>query len=118
MAAVIDDVVVGLEDAVREPVFAHKLPYVLDRVEFGAPGRQRHERDVRWHDQFGRAMPARLIEQDDRMRAGRNMEGDLLEMHAHRRAVAPGHDDAGSLAFSGADRPEDPYRGPLLILWR
>ncbi|VWX49309.1 hypothetical protein NOVOSPHI9U_200024 [Novosphingobium sp. 9U] len=31
-AAVVDDVVVGFEDAVRQPVFAHELPHVLDRV--------------------------------------------------------------------------------------
>ena len=30
VAAVIDDVVVGGEDAVRQPVFAHELPDVLD----------------------------------------------------------------------------------------
>lgn len=32
-AAVVDDVVVGLEDAVRQPVVAHELPDGLDRVE-------------------------------------------------------------------------------------
>ena len=31
----IDDVVIGLEDAVGEPVVAHELPYVLDRIELG-----------------------------------------------------------------------------------
>lgn len=77
--------------------------------------RQRHECDVQWHDQFSRAMPARLIEQDDRLRPGRDMEGDLLEMHAHRLAVAPGHVDAGSLAFSRTECSKDPYRGPPLF---
>ena len=52
------------------------------------------------------------------MRARRDVEGDLLEMHAHGFAVAPGHDDAGSLAFGRADRSEDPCRGPALILRR
>ena len=52
------------------------------------------------------------------MRARRDMAGDLFEMHAHRLAVAVGHDDAGSLAFGGADRPEDPCRGTALILRR
>ena len=32
LAAMIDDVVVGLEDAVRQPVVAHELPDILDRV--------------------------------------------------------------------------------------
>ena len=117
-AAVVDDFVVGLEDAVRQPVVAHELPYVLDRIELRASGWQRHERDVGGHGQFGRAVPSGLIEQDDGVRAGRDVEGDLLEMHAHRLAVAPGHDDARSLAFSGTDRPKYPRRGAALILRR
>jgi len=93
---------------------------VLDRIKFGtsASGRQRHERDVVWHDQFGRAVPACLIKQDDGVRARCDVEGDLLEMHAHRLAVAAGHDDAGGLAFGGTDRPKDPCRGAALILRR
>ena len=63
-------------------------------------------------------MPSGLIEQKDRMRPGRDVEGDLLEMHAHRLAVTTGHDDAGSLAFSRTDRAEQPCRGATLILRR
>ena len=63
MATVVDDVVVGFEDTIRQPVVAHELPDVLDRVEFWTPGRQRHERDVPRHDQFGRSVPSGLIEQ-------------------------------------------------------
>jgi hypothetical protein len=29
-------------------------------------------------------------------------------VHAHRLAVAAGHDDAGGLALGGTDRPEQP----------
>jgi hypothetical protein len=36
VTAVIDDIVVGFEDAVRKPVVAHVLPDIFDRVEFGA----------------------------------------------------------------------------------
>ena len=49
------------------------------------------------------------------MGTGRHVEGDLFEMHAHRLAVTAGHDDAGSLAFSRADRAKDPGRGAALI---
>ena len=35
-AAMVEDVVVGFEDAVRQPVVAHELPDVFDRVELGA----------------------------------------------------------------------------------
>src|SRR5512147_378824 len=47
-----------------------------------------------------------------------DVEGDLLEVHAHRLAVAPWHDDPGGFAFSGTDRTEQPCRGPPLILGR
>jgi hypothetical protein len=41
--AVVDDIVIGPEDPVREPVISHELPGVLDRVEFRAFRRQRDE---------------------------------------------------------------------------
>ena len=34
LAAERDDVVVGLEDAVREPVVAHELPDILHGIQF------------------------------------------------------------------------------------
>ena len=36
LAAVVDEIIVRFEDTVGEPVVAHELPDVLDRVEFGA----------------------------------------------------------------------------------
>lgn len=109
-AAVVDDVVVGFEDAVRQPVIAHELPHVFDRVELRAPRWHRHQCDVGRDDQRGRSVPSGLIEQDDRMCAWCDVEGDLLKVYAHRHAVAPGHDDTGSLAFRRTDRPEQPCR--------
>ena len=47
VAAVVEDILVGCEDAVRQPVVAHELPHVLDRVELGALGRQWQQRDDR-----------------------------------------------------------------------
>ena len=114
-AAVVDDVVVGFEDPVGEPVVAHKLPDILDRVEFGAARRERQQGDVGRHDQFGRTVPSGLIEDEHGMGTGRDVEGDLLQMHAHRLAVAAGHDDPGSLAFGRADCTKDPGRGSPLI---
>jgi len=114
-AAVVDDVVVGFEDSVRQPVVTHELPDILDRVEFGASRRQRQEGDVGRHDQLGRTVPSGLIKDDDSMGAGCHVEGDLFEMHTHRLAVAAGHDDPGSLALGRADCAEDPRRGSPLI---
>src|SRR3546814_8970323 len=53
-------------------------------------------------------MPSGLIEQQNGMCARRDVEGDLLEVHAHRLAVAAGHDDAGGFTFGGTDRAEQP----------
>jgi len=44
-------------------------------------------------------MPSGLIEQQDGMRAPRDVKGNFLQMHAHSRAVAFAHDDAGTLAL-------------------
>jgi len=38
----VDEIVVGFEDAVGEPVVAHELPDVLDRVELWALRRQQN----------------------------------------------------------------------------
>jgi len=37
-AAMVEDVLVGPEDAIRKPVVAHELPDVLDRVQLGGFG--------------------------------------------------------------------------------
>ena len=42
----VDDVVVGIEDAVGQPVVAHELPDVLDRIELGRAWRQGENSDV------------------------------------------------------------------------
>lgn len=114
-AAMVDDVVVGFEDPIREPVVAHKLPDVLNRVELGTSRRQRQEGDIGRDDQLGRTVPSCLIKDDYGVRARRDMEGDLFEVHAHRLGVAVGHDDAGSLAFSRTDCAKDPCRGTPLV---
>ena len=50
-AAMIDYVVVACENAVREPVVAHILPDIFDRIEFRALRRQRHDGDVGGNEQ-------------------------------------------------------------------
>jgi hypothetical protein len=59
----VDEIVVGFEDAVREPVVAHELPDIFDRIELGAFWRQRNDGDVGRHDEAGRQVPASLINQ-------------------------------------------------------
>lgn len=51
--AVIENVGVGREYPVGDPVLPHKLPDVLHRVQLGGFCRQRHQGDVRRHLQPG-----------------------------------------------------------------
>ncbi len=74
LAAMVDDVVVGCEDPVRQPVVAHELPYVLDRVELWALCRQRDDAYVGWHLELAGRVPSGLIHQDDCMGAWRDGE--------------------------------------------
>ena len=107
VAAMVDEIVVGFEDAVREPVVAHKLPDVFDRIELGAFWRQRNDGDICGHEEAGRQVPASLIDQEDGMGSGRNRFGDLCKMQVHRLAVAGWQDQGRALALFGADRAED-----------
>jgi hypothetical protein len=107
VAAMVDEIVVGFEDAVREPVVAHKLPDVFDRIELGAFWRQRNDGDICGHEKAGRQVPASLIDQEDGMGSGRNRFGDFCKMQVHRLAVAGRQDQGRALALLGADRAED-----------
>jgi hypothetical protein len=107
VAAVIDDVVVGFEDAVRQPVVAHELPDVFGRVQLRAFGRQRDKGDVGGDGQLGGRVPAWLVEQENRMFSGGDGFADFLKMQVHRRCVAEGQNETGALALVGADRAKD-----------
>ncbi len=115
--AVVDDVIVAAEDAVRESVVPHEPPGVLDRVEFWALRRQRDEGDVRWHLEPVRQVPSGLVEQHG-MRARRHRGGDLGEVQAHGYDVAVGQDETGGRALLGADGADDVGRRRALILRR
>ena len=54
-----------------------------------------------------REMPARLVEQEDGVSAGRDGWRDLGQMQGHRLARAARQDQTGPLSFGRADRPED-----------
>lgn len=61
VATVVEDVVVGFEDPIGQPVVAHELPDVLDRVELGTFRRKRQDGDVGRDDQVVGEMPPCLI---------------------------------------------------------
>jgi hypothetical protein len=115
---VIDDIVVGFEDPVREPVVAHELPDIFLRVQFGAFGWQCDQRDIRRDDQGAGEMPSGLIDQKRGVRARRDLRRDLCQVEVHGLGVASGHDERRALAVLGTDRPENIGRGGSLVFRR
>lgn len=65
-ASVDDSVVVG-EEALGEMAFAPVKPYPFDRVQFGAVGRQMHERHVGGDRDGAPVVPAGAVEHQDGM---------------------------------------------------
>ncbi len=49
VTAMVEDILIGREDSIREPVVADELPGILDRVELGRFRRQEQKRDVVRH---------------------------------------------------------------------
>ena len=115
IAAMVDEVVVGCEDAIGEPVVAHELPNVFHRVEFGGFWRQGDDGDVGRHGEAHRHVPAGLIDQQHGVGAGCDGFGDLGEMQVHRLGIAGRQDQGRALALFRADGAEDVGRGGALI---
>ena len=113
-----DDIVVGFEDSVREPIIAHELPDIFLRVQFGAFGRQCDQRDIGRDDQAAGEMPSGLIDQKRGVCARRDLRRDLSQVEVHGLGVASGHDERRALAVLGTDRPKNIGRGGSLVFWR
>lgn len=107
MAAVVDDVFVGFEDAVREPVFTHELPDVFDGIEFGRFRRQGQDGDIFEDQQVVGHVPSCLVHDEDGVRIVGDVSGDLDQMLVHGMGIAPRHDESCGLAVLRADRAED-----------
>jgi len=91
VAGGIDDVVVGVEDAVGQPGLAQVLPDVLDRVELrGALGQQDHGDVLRDFESWG-GVPAGAVEEQHGIGAAFDGAGDLVEVKLHRVGVGEGH---------------------------
>ncbi len=114
-AAMIDDVFVAGEDAVREPVVAHILPNVLDGIELGRLRREGDERHVFGGLKLRGDVPSRLVDEHNCMGAGFHSQRDLLQMQFHRLGVAEWQNETGRLAKHGTDGAEDVGRGGSLI---
>src|SRR5829696_5802999 len=106
LAGRLDDGLVALEDAVREPVLAEVLPDVLDRVELRGARGQEDERDVLRHGEPGCGVPAGAVEEQHGVGAAPNHARDLVEVELHGLAVGIGHGERGAGCARRADGAE------------
>src|SRR3546814_4087934 len=93
----------------------------LDRVEFGAFGRQGDDADIVGNVELASHVPARLIHQHDRVSTGGDGERYLGEMQRHGFGIAERQHQPCAFALLRADRTKDIGRfGPLIFRrrWR
>ena len=86
IAAVIDDIVEGFENSVRQPVLSHELPDIFLAVELGRAWRELQERDVARNLEGLGAMPAGL--EENSVSARSDFGCDLIEVKLHSFGVA------------------------------
>jgi hypothetical protein len=91
------------------------MPDVLLRVQLGTLGRQRDDGDVVGYHELAGEMPSSLVYQQHRETAWRHISRDRREVEVHHSGVAPGQDQADSLALLGADGAEDVGGGSALV---
>ena len=63
-------------------------------------------------------MPSSLIDEEDGVGLGGDLQGDLREVQVHRLGVAGGQDQGGAFALFRTDGTEDVGRVGALITWR
>ena len=96
---------------------SHELPDVLNGIQLGALGWERHEGDVWRHDEPAREVPSGLIDEHG-MSSRRHLGCDFGQVQVHGFGVAGRQDQGSSLALARADGAEDVGRGRALIVWR
>jgi len=115
LAAEVDDIVVGSEHPVGEPVVAHELPDILNRVEFRTFGRERDDADIAGNIQLVSHMPTGLIHQYNSVSARSDGERYFCQMERHGFGIAERQHQPRALAVLRADRAEDIDRFSSLI---
>jgi len=116
LAASLDDIVVGFEDEVRQPVVAEILPDVFHRIQFRRSGRQGKKRDIVRYAQLASGVPARPIEKENGVSAFGDDLADFDQMQLHGFGIGAGHHKSGGFGLLGTDGTEDigPVR-PLIL---
>ncbi len=118
ITAMIQDLIVGVEDPVGEPVIPHELPDVFDRIEFWTFGWQRDDADILGYAERVGHMPPGLIHEHYGMGARRDSSSDFGQMQVHRVGIAQRQDKPCTLAQCRTDRSKDVGRYGALIMRR
>src|ERR1700730_4800563 len=113
----VENVGVVLEHPVGEIGLAQILPDVLRRVELWTCRRQRHHGEVFRDLELARGVPARLVEDDHGVCAGRDGMAYFFEVFAHRRSVGIRHDDRDTSVAAWANCTEQIGVLVTLIFW-
>ena len=103
----IDDLVVGFEDAVGEPVIPHELPDIFDWIELWTFGWQRDDADILGYDERGGHVPPGLIHEEYGVGTQRDGSSDFGKMQVHRVGIAERQDKPCTLAQCRTDRSKD-----------
>jgi hypothetical protein len=107
----IDDGVVVIEQAEREETLLEIEPQALDRIEFGAAGRQRQQRDVVGHRQVVGDVPSGLIGEHGHVLVIRDRLREPIEELLHRLGVGTRHHQGEGVIGAGLDGGEDVGEG-------
>lgn len=118
VAAEGDDLVVGCEDAVGQPVVAQELPDVLDWVEFWGARRQRQKGDVGRDRELLCGVPSCPVEDEYGVSAWADLGGNFVEVALHGGGVAPGQNQSGAHPAFRTNGAEDVGRLGSLIVRR
>ena len=90
-------------------------PEALDRVQLGRVGWQRNQRDVGRHGKLVRAMPARLVEDHDRMLVLSDGFREVVEEDLHCGGIGIGHHEREGIVRARLDGGEDIGKGKTLV---
>ncbi len=103
----VQDILVAVQDKVREEVVFQILPWFFSGVEFGGSRRDFDQRDVFRDAQIAADMPSGTVDQHGGMHMGRQLRSNFIEMHLHHAGVDGGQNQANGGIACGAECAED-----------
>ena len=88
----LNDIVIGLEDAIGQPVLTQELPNVLDGIEFRCSGWKPDQCDIARNVELSGRVPGSPVHDHGSMSLRRDHGADFIEVVLHGACVGIGHD--------------------------